>query len=156
MSNVVAVPTTVVGFFESLSMECGANAFVYGGAKRLQEKLRNLEESNYPVVQLERPNVITKSNGSNHEEWYYVSLNVFVKFQRDGEPAEIEASELEAERLAMQVVHAIQNKLHHIRRGIEFDLDGNTKDPILDNYITNHLGWQLSFQIGFNANMFLC
>ncbi len=161
MSNVlISSPTTLVGYLRefSLSAESGAKGFVYGGNRRLQEYLRNVGEDEYPILHFERPNIVNDSSDANHEEWYVCSLNVYVKFRTDGTPEENDESELLAESTGLKVLQNVQKRLHHdSRKGIlEYTIDQNSKDPIFDNFIVNHVGWQLNFRVGFNSNINLC
>lgn len=159
-NTLISSPETLVNYLRefALSAESGAKGFVYGGSRKLQEFLRNVSEEEYPVLHFERPNIHNESSDANHEEWYWCSLNCYAKFRTDGEPAENDASELLAERVALDVLRNLQKQMHHdARRGIlEYSIDGNSKDPILDNFLANHLGWQLNFRIGFNSNVNLC
>lgn len=161
MNNIlISNPETLISYLRDfgLSPAGGAKSWVYGGSRKLQEFMRNVAADEYPVLHFERPNIHDEGTETNQEEWYWCSLNCYVKFSTDGEPAENDASELAAERQALGVLRNIQRKLHHdAKRGIlEYDIQGNTKDPIIDNYLANHLGWQLNFRVGFNSNVNLC
>jgi hypothetical protein len=153
---IVDHPTTVLdylkGFVADEANNCGY--FVYGGSRKLQEKLKHIEPEQYPVMQYERPNIHTEAGGQNIEEWYWCSINVYSKFKTDGDPDENDASEFAAEKSALKVLHDFQKKLREDARIslLEYEPDGTTKDPIMDNYIVNHVGWRMNFKIGLNAN----
>jgi hypothetical protein len=153
---VIEHPNTILDYLTAFvaadTNTCGY--FVYGGSRKLQERLKYIEAEQYPIIQYERPNIHTEAGGQNIEESYLCSINAYAKFTTNGEPDENDASELAAEKSALQVLHDFQKQLRKdARLGLlEYEPDGTTKDPIMDNYIANHVGWRMNFKVGLNAN----
>lgn len=151
------IPESLYLLFKEYVEKTAANTFVYGDKRKMNEKLVVITEEEYPVLQLERPNIVVTDNQSGNQMLRYSCVvNAFAKYSTMGESEENDATERMAEQVTLNILTDILKDLNHRDGEFEFELDGPTIDPIMDGYLPNHLGWQMVVNIGVYANMKLC
>jgi hypothetical protein len=135
------------------------SAMVYGHARKVAEQVQSLEAEKYPLLHIERPFVITDDNNSgDQKEWFICTINAFDKYMVNGTTDENDLSEIMAEDRTLKMLQDLQKRLNHDHDDgkIEFELDGNEKNPIQDGFVQYHTGWQMVVKIGLGAGGLLC
>jgi hypothetical protein len=152
--------TNLLAYFGRFKNESyPASAMVYGHSRKVAEQVQVLEKAQYPLLHIERPFVITDdNNSSDQKEFFICTINAFDKYLTDGTTDENDMSEILAEDRTLAMLQDLQKRLNHdAGEGlIEFELDGNEKNPIQDNYVQYHTGWQMVVKIGLSAAGRLC
>lgn len=135
------------------------SAFIYGVARKVNERVQNLEPEHYPILHLERPYIVSDNNGANDfKEFFVCVINAFDKYTTSGTVDENDMSEILAESRTLVMLQQLQQKLNHDCNDglLEFEIVGNEKSPIRDGYVQYNTGWQLIVKIGLNASNILC
>jgi hypothetical protein len=160
-------PSSLIDVFRAFMNEpsasdtqISAKTFQYGFIRSGTENFKNLTEEDYPVLHLNKPTIIPEGDNFNTEFRYMCDVTVFQKYSNQGDRAENELNEQEGDNVCVGVLQQLLKFLNHANKKspytTKFCFDGSEINPVMQNYVDRHVGWNLAFSVNMNVNAKLC